>query len=53
MKPDVAIISHIEADINNMNTNMKVFESGVRLYEKEAIRCFKSIREKGGWLKDC
>lgn len=53
MKPDVAIISHIEADINNMNTNMKVFESGVRLYEKEAVRCFKSIREKGGWLKDC
>lgn len=51
---DICIIASIEADVNNINTINKDilgFED-TRLYEQEAIRCFKSWRTFGGIYKD-
>jgi hypothetical protein len=50
---DIALIAPIEGNYNNLN-NKTIFsdEPLERLYEYEAIRCFKFWRKNGGWLKD-
>jgi hypothetical protein len=47
-----ALITMIESNENNLNEQKGVVFSEKRLYEDEAILCFKTWREKGGWLKD-
>lgn len=53
----IALITHIESDLNNLNTQLntiKMLEDKLecRLYEKEAIKCFTCWRKNAGWLKD-
>ena len=48
---DVALIVSVESNENNINLMTKTI-SVQRFYEDEAIRCFKSWRKNGGWLKD-
>lgn len=47
-----ALITMIESNENNLNEQRGIIFSEKRLYEDEAILCFKNWREKGGWLKD-
>jgi hypothetical protein len=47
-----ALITMIESNENNLNSQRGITFSEKRLYEDEAILCFKNWREKGGWLKD-
>lgn len=49
---DIALVAHIEANGSNLNTQMQVVPGAVRMYESEAVRCFKSWRQNAGWLKD-
>lgn len=46
-----ALIAAIEGDRKNLN-NDKAIVKFERLYESEAVVCFTSWRENGGWLKD-
>ena len=48
---DIALIASIESDRINLNSQLNTVATA-RLYESEAIRCFKSWRTKAGWLKD-
>jgi len=51
--PSVALIAHIESDKASLNKQLgTVGKDEQRLYESEAIRCFRSWRGKCGWLKD-
>lgn len=47
-----ALITMIESNENNLNAQKGIVFTEKRLYEDEAILCFKNWREKGGWLKD-
>lgn len=47
-----ALITAIEGDANSLN-EQKGIVSTKRLFESEAILCFKNWRKNGGWLKDC
>lgn len=47
-----ALITMIESNENNLNEQRGITFSEKRLYEDEAVLCFKNWREKGGWLKD-
>lgn len=47
-----ALITMIESNENCINSQRGISFSHKRLYEDEAILCFKSWRENGGWLKD-
>lgn len=50
---NAALVAHIESDRACLNKQLGTVGSGEqRLYESEALRCFRSWREKGGWLKD-
>ena len=51
MVNDIALIASIESNYKNLNSKLNTVKTP-RLYETEAIRCFKTWREKGGWLKD-
>ena len=51
MVNDIALIASIESNYTNLNSQLNTVKTP-RLYETEAIRCFKTWREKGGWLKD-
>lgn len=46
-----ALIAAIEGDKNNLNTQLNTTEFD-RLYETEALLCFRAWRQNGGWLKD-
>lgn len=45
----IALFAPIEADLNNINSNQLGYS---RLYEAEAIKCFRCWRKNGGWLSD-
>ena len=47
----VAMVLHIEDDRKNLNTLKGITEP--RYYAHEAVRCVRSWRKNGGWLKDC
>ncbi|WP_408098569.1 hypothetical protein ACJVC5_06550 [Peredibacter sp. HCB2-198] len=47
-----ALITMIESNENCINSQRGITFSHKRLYEDEAVLCFKSWRENGGWLKD-
>lgn len=47
-----ALITMIESNENSINNQRGFQFEHKRLYEDEAILCFKSWRENGGWLKD-
>lgn len=49
---NIALISSIESNYKNLNTQLNTVDGEPRLYESEAIRCFTSWRKNGGWLKD-
>ena len=46
-----ALFAAIEGDRKNLN-NQKGIVQFDRLFEQEAIECFKQWRKNGGWLKD-
>ena len=47
----IALITSIESNRQNLNNQQNIVSLD-RLYEDEAISCFTSWRQKGGWLKD-
>lgn len=47
-----ALITMIENNEKNLNEEKGISFCEKRLYEDEAILCFKNWRERGGWLKD-
>lgn len=47
-----ALITMIESNENCINSQRGITFSHKRLYEDEAVLCFKSWRENAGWLKD-
>lgn len=49
---EYALITMIESNNKNLNEEKGIVFSEKRLYEDEAILCFRTWREKGGWLKD-
>jgi len=49
---NIALISAIEGDNNNLNDDNGIVYGGKRLFEQEAILCFENWRKNGGWLKD-
>jgi hypothetical protein len=48
---NIALIAPIESDKTCINIVKNIVKTP-RFFETEAIRCFKSWRENGGWLKD-
>jgi hypothetical protein len=47
-----ALIAAIEGDENNLNQQRGIELANKRLFETEAVLCFKNWRKNGGWLKD-
>lgn len=47
-----ALITMIESNDKNLNEDKGISFCEKRLYEDEALLCFKTWRERGGWLKD-
>lgn len=49
---NIALITMIESNTNNLNEDRGIKFVEKRLYEDEAILCFQNWRERAGWLKD-
>ena len=48
---DIALIAPVERNFDNTNWQKKT-SPYARMYEDEAVKCFKAWRKNGGWLKD-
>ena len=48
---DIAFVAPIERNFDNTNWQKKT-SPYARMYEDEAVKCFREWRKNGGWLKD-
>lgn len=47
----IALVAAIEGDRRNLNNDLNIVKFD-RLFESEAVICFRHWRQNGGWLKD-